>query len=319
MTSLNRNDQLIEILSRSLGSYKKSKDGNEVIFHCPNCHHHKLKLNIELNKNIFHCWVCDYSGYGIHKLVNNKEDELLLKKLTNYKFKSSSDIFKKDELKEEFTLSLPKNFQYLANKKNNPIYKNIYNYAINKRNLNDNIINKYNLGYVNDPTDKIHYNRLIIPSYNENGKVNYYVARSIYDNKFKYYNPPANKTAIIPFELYIAWDFPIVLVEGMFDAIAVDNNAIPLLGNTVNMKIINNIIEYKTPKIYLYLDEDAQKFVYRNCEKLIEYGINPKIATPPEGKDPGNLTKEENAKILKNYEEYNFNTKIKYKTLSKLK
>jgi DNA primase len=105
----------------------------------------------------------------------------------------------------------------------------------------------------------------------------------------------------------------------MFDAIAVDNNTIPLLGNTVNLKIINKIIEFKTPAIYLYLDGDAQKFIYRNCEKLIEYGIEPRIVTLPNNIDPGSLTKKENEEALKNYVTYDFNSKFKLKMLSKLK
>lgn len=48
----------------------------------------------------------------------------------------------------------------------------------------------------------------------------------------KYKNPPAPKDTVI-FDLYINWNMPVILCEGVFDAIAIKRNAIPLLGKTV--------------------------------------------------------------------------------------
>ena len=52
---------------------------------------------------------------------------------------------------------------------------------------------------------------------------------------------------------------PVVLVEGMFDAIAVRRNSIPLLGKIMSDKLKQVLIETKPPEVYVMLDRDAQK------------------------------------------------------------
>ncbi len=39
--------------------------------------------------------------------------------------------------------------------------------------------------------------------------------------------------AYIPFEIFINWNSPIIRCEGMFDAISIKRNAIPLLGKNI--------------------------------------------------------------------------------------
>ena len=52
---------------------------------------------------------------------------------------------------------------------------------------------------------------VIIPSYDENGRLNFFVGRSFYpDSIMKHKNPVASKN-IIPLELFVSWDFPIIL------------------------------------------------------------------------------------------------------------
>ena len=41
----------------------------ETLFKCPACDHHKLKLSVNIRKNVFKCWVCDYRGRNIRRLV----------------------------------------------------------------------------------------------------------------------------------------------------------------------------------------------------------------------------------------------------------
>ena len=58
----------------------------------------------------------------------------------------------------------------------------------------------------------------------------------------KYRNSTTTKD-IVGFDLFINWDEPIILCEGVFDAMAFKRNAIPLFGKTVMDTLMKKIIE----------------------------------------------------------------------------
>ena len=88
----------------------------------------------------------------------------------------------------------------------------------------------------------LYQNRIIIPSYDSDGQLNYFVGRDFYKSNMKYKNPPIPKD-IIGFDLYVDWDEPIILCEGVFDAMAIKNNSIPLFGKTILPKLYSKIVE----------------------------------------------------------------------------
>ena len=56
-----------KILYETLGYH--SDKGSELLFSCPACGHHKRKFSINLDKNVFKCWVCDYHGRNIRRVI----------------------------------------------------------------------------------------------------------------------------------------------------------------------------------------------------------------------------------------------------------
>ena len=44
--------------------------GSNIAYHCPSCHHRKQKLVYNIDNHMFHCWVCDFKGKGLHKIFN---------------------------------------------------------------------------------------------------------------------------------------------------------------------------------------------------------------------------------------------------------
>ena len=106
-------------------------------------------------------------------------------------------------------------------------------------------------------------NRIIIPSYNKDNELNYFIGRSYESKPFlKYLNPDAQKEIIIFNEHLIDWDKPIYLVEGAFDSIFLDN-AIPMLGKVLSEHLFTVLYE-KAKKIIIVLDPDASS----NEEKI---------------------------------------------------
>ena len=52
------NLQLLAILEKVLGNSYQLKNG-ENAFYCPLCHHHKKKMQVNLETQKWHCWVCN--------------------------------------------------------------------------------------------------------------------------------------------------------------------------------------------------------------------------------------------------------------------
>ena len=113
---------------------------------------------------------------------------------------------------------------------------------------------------------------VIIPSYDVKGNINYFTGRSFEkEPSVKYRNPTVSRD-IIPFELFINWDLPLILCEGPFDAIAIKRNVIPLLGKNIQSNLMKKIVMSSVEKIYIALDRDAQKQALDFCEKLMNEG-----------------------------------------------
>jgi len=272
--------RLIQLLESILlkGNHNTAK--SEISFKCPFCKHHKKKLNINLLSQKWHCWVCGTGGHTIlglfRKLRVEKKYYDALNKITGGRTYSVE--------KQYEHLSLPLEFIPLheANIKN-PEAKNAL-YYLNGRNITTQDILKYNIGYC--PSGK-YGGMIIIPSYDEDGKLNFFTGRSYYDVNFKHLNPVVTKD-IIGFELFINWDQPITIVEGAFDAIAIKRNSIPLFGKMILDKLKLKILEKQVKRINIALDKDAMANAISMCEYFISNGISVYFVDLPE-KDPSEL------------------------------
>lgn len=273
---------VFEILEEIFGEYKNHNDYRcQVSFDCPVCSydikgldHGDGKGNLEINYKygVYKCWVCaeTHDTHGsIHKLIKKFGTPKQLKNYILLRPEESED-FKKRTYN---TVKLPKEFVAFKDAsfgmKLTPTYKQAYNY-IKSRNITDLMLQLYNIGYcASGPYE----NRIIIPSYDENKNLNYFIARSfLTKSKMKYKNPEAQKEIIIFNEHLIDWEKPIYIVEGAFDSIFIPN-AIPLLGKFMSDHLFMTLYE-KAKKIIIVLDPDAWNDAERlyhkiNCGKLM--------------------------------------------------
>ena len=109
----------------------------------------------------------------------------------------------------------------------------------------------------------------------------------------KYLNPPISKNVVFN-ELFIDWDEPVVLVEGLFDAIVAGQNAIPILGSTLRekSKLFQAIVINDSP-VYLALDEDAKKKQDYIVKLFFKYDVEIKIVDTSNIEDVGSMSKEQ--------------------------
>ena len=278
MLSHHEKQEVINILNDVLGPGTSMKNDEQAHF-CPFCHHHKKKLQINLKTQYWHCWVCDAKGRKIQRLLKRLHvDSRKLKKLYEI-YGDDYIVYSKDTEDEKIELRLPNEFKSLLKEpkgKINPIYKKSIQYAKDRKISNEDII-KYNIGYCDGG---MYSGRIIIPSYDSDNRLNYFIARSVFiDEKFKYKNPPVSKNVIM-FENQINWNEPITLVEGVFDAIAVKRNAIPILGKFVPRKLNDAIFSNGVKNLNILLDEDAQNQALHYTMQYTNQGIQTKNIKP---------------------------------------
>lgn len=290
------NELLVNLVNNVLGSGKRTARGNQA-YSCPFCHHHKPKLEVNFTENKqgnnpWQCWVCGKKGKTIKSLFKQVKVDAShfqeLKKLV----KNVSDDYSPTTQVE--SLDLPKEFKHIL-ENNDLIARHALSY-LKKRNVTKYDILKYNIGYCETG---LYANMIIIPSYDCDGKLNYFTARSFEKDPYiKYRNPDASRD-IVPFELFINWELPIILCEGPFDAMAIKRNVIPLLGKNIQPNLMKKLVESKVQKIYIALDNDAIKQALGFCEKLLDIGKEVYLVELL-GKDPSELGFENFTKLIQN-------------------
>lgn len=262
----------LEILKDILNFSHISRD--EGLFYCPACKHHKPKMSINLEKNVYKCWICDTRGKDIWRLVRKYGDSSSRRKWKHFEDQVDingsiyESIFGTNELAKQL-LELPDEFVSLANKKQ-PIGSNLPNRYLKGRGITEKDIIKWKIGYCSRGEYK---NRIIVPSFDKDGDVNYFVSRTYSGDWMKYKNPEVSKDIIFN-ELNVDWSDKIFLVEGIFDAIKAGTDAVPLLGSTLSegSKLFQKIVENDTA-VYLALDADAEKKSMRIIKSLLQHGI----------------------------------------------
>lgn len=278
------NQPLIALANSVLGTGKQTARGN-FAYHCPFCNHHKPKLEVNFTENKkgenpWHCWTCDKKGKKIATLF--KQIGAPHEKLVELSSLVKSNIPLGDTIIETKLLKLPKEFKLLSQISPNDINgKHALKY-LKSRGLTKEDILRYNIGYCEEGR---YANMVIIPSYDGNGSLNYFVSRSfISSNKL---NPPVSKD-IIGFEFFVNWHSPIVLCEGAFDAISIKRNAIPLFGKIISKRLMKKLVTSSVDKVYIALDKDAIKDALEHCKTLMDFGKKVYLVEMQD-KDPNEL------------------------------
>jgi len=291
------NNLVVALVNSVLGHGKPTARGNQA-HTCPFCHHIKPKLEINFDENAtyyqkWHCWVCDKKGsklMSLFKAIDAPQDKINeLRSLVG-----ASRVITTTE--KSGTIELPKEFKPLFQITEKDILGRHALAYLKKRGISKHDILKYNIGYCEGG---VYSKMIIIPSYSNEGKLNYFVARNFDSNSnVKYKNPPLSKN-IVPFEVFINWSSPLVLCEGPFDALAIKRNAIPLLGKHIQDNLMKQIVTSTVKQIYIALDKDAQKDAVKFAELLLNEGKEVYLVDL-EDKDPSEMGFEKFTSLIQN-------------------
>lgn len=286
-----RGQEFHAIIQNVFGDVNGYLQSEQVQVNCPHCQERdglsypdgKFNLEINTGKRMFRCWKCDEPQFSgslgrLIKIFGNTVDYEMYK---SYAGIFQDYIFDEDE-KEYIQVKLPEEMILFSQMKINiPEHFEAYNYLVNERKLSRDIILNYRLGFC---TTGKYTSRIIIPSYDKNGEVNYFVSR-YYGNdqkirkKMPYLNPKADKDVIIFNEGLVNWDSTVYLVEGAFEMLSFPVNSIPMLGKTLSTTLFIKLKELK-PDVVVLLDPDAYKnsvelfymleTIYIGCEERVK-------------------------------------------------
>lgn len=300
-----RGQEFHAIIQNIFGDVRGYMQSEQVQVNCPHCQEReglsepdgKFNLEISTSKRMFRCWKCDdpkFSG-SLGRLIRTFGTHADYEIYKSYAGNLTDYDFQEEDEKEYVPVKLPDEMVMFSQlDAHNLEHFEAYNYLVNDRKISRDIILRYRLGFC---TTGKYAKRVIIPSYDANGEVNYFVARN-YDTADKsrkpYDNPKSDKDRIIFNEGFVNWDSTVYLVEGAFEMLSFPINIIPMLGKTISTTLFMKLKELK-PNVVVLLDPDAYKnaielfytlsAIYVGCEERV------KIVAIPCEKDLDELRK----------------------------
>ena len=275
--------------------------GQESLFVCPypDCKSHKkekkYKLSVNFKKNKYHCWVCGKYGKSVPKLLrafgHHEESSELSEIYSEFVEGDFIDLFQEEITKP---LKLPEGYQFILNRPEHPDFKTAIMY-LEGRGISEEHIYRYKIGFCTHGKFK---GRIIFPSFDAKGNLNYYVARLPFDCKWPYKDCDRNKISAVFNEYLIDWEDPLVLVEGIVDSKNIENCAV-MLGSELykNNLLFTRIVENK-PKVLTAFDDDAYEKELKTAMSLMEFGVEVSKVPTKGFKDLGELSKKETEDVL---------------------
>lgn len=279
------------IIEKYIGGYSHVEQGNQHMYHCPSCNWKNPRLSVNYDENKFKCWKCGFSSLGLISLLYFVKASTL----DIEEFKQAQNIKKKFSFKDlnasgETTLPTLKN--RIKQKIDNKLSKKrkVYPFWNEKENIKifDNLdtfqgIQAYNLLLEREVSDfEIEFydirfnpstNKIVFPSRDLDSRVDFYVTRSV---DFSFYSnvDEIKKTDVIFNSNLLNMKDSLYIVEGIFDALKIGYNAVPVLGTKIHTLLKKQIIRNRTPKVTIIFDDDAHDSMISELDYFYDLGVN---------------------------------------------
>ena len=285
----------INFIQKTFGTCIISRDGINVAVNCPACSgesDQKKKLSINAKTDQCHCWVCGFKSKSLFPILKKYFPSSVGEYEKKFKSKKIGKYFSEtNELAEVDTeIHLPKDFVFLAGSNHrDPDVRDCIRY-IKTRGLTDRDMWYFKMGTCKSGRYR---RRVIIPSFNKHGRLNYFTARSIDpDVNRKYINARVKSADIVFNEINIDWSKEITLVEGPFDLTKCNDNTTCILGSQFSEKtlIFKEIISNQTP-VLLALDADMRDKTQKYAKLLCSYGVEVRVLDLGGFSDVGEMSK----------------------------
>jgi hypothetical protein len=270
-----RRDMKLAALRSALDQRGLEK-GDEVVFFCPkhgaSAGRKDGQLSVNLLTDTFNCWSCGY------KSRNNLTPLLKIKGMTSICRKYVEEL---EELRKASILNpaieapklydqpvLPPEFRSLSVPSKSYFFRRALDYLAERGLRTDDVL-RWKLGYAE--TGYL-AGRIVIPSFDETGELNFVVGRSFMGDSLRY--KPGGKLCkdIIWNDYMVDWTAPLVITEGPFDAFVAEENVTILQGTILPDSLVRKIV-LSGVDVYFAMDADAFKRQLKHIELFLSYGV----------------------------------------------
>lgn len=292
--------QAIDFIEKVFGEGYSSNQGLNHSVVCPFCkrkkgrHYNKKKLAIRTTDFKNHCWVCGYKSQNLYDLLKRFSPEHTEEYRSYFSYQQNISV-EQNPKDRNHKVSVPLGFKFLCLSNSNRKYEYKALQYLYNRGLNKDDLWYWKLGITNYKREKL-YGRIIFPSFNSYGNLNYYSARTFFSNhRLRYRNPDVDRENIIFNEMNIQWDEPLTITEGPFDVVKCNSNTTCLLGTefSTDYLLFEKILKNKTP-VKLAFDQDAKDKMLKIAQLFYSYNIEVKIVNMHKpNKDMGDMPKNE--------------------------
>lgn len=245
---------------------------------CSSAAQNKVRLWVNPETNSFHCWHCGFGGRSLAPLMIRGSDAHRA-----YTNEHDSEAKKQPKVRPPCN-SLPDGYIPFGLK--GSMREAPYLSYLRERGITDLTVGVYRMGYVDTGTLA---GRVIIPSFDMFGSINFWSARSIDCTEHLRYRLPYASKDIISNEHMIDWTEPVYLVEGIFDEITIGSQGISLYGKFMGSLLAKRLVEKRPPCVHVCLDSDARTDAMKLVHKLMGYGLTSTLVKI-DGKDPGSMS-----------------------------
>lgn len=277
--------RLLAGLRKTLGKETKVK-GDEVVFWCPRPHGRRAgrtegQLSVNLVTERFHCWSCDFGGKNLIPLLGRSSE----RKEYQTELDARHGVTRKTLEKKYDHPVLPNEFRSLSRPAVSVYQRQAMEY-LSGRGITPELTLLYKLGYCEEGQYK---DRVIIPSFDDIGDLNFFVGRSFRGDPRRYMAGNFDKD-IITNDCMVDWTRAITLVEGPFDAMKAGTQSIPLHGSLINEdshlfeKVVRSGVD-----VYFALDADILRKQLDIIKRFLEYGVRSYFVDLAGRKDVGEM------------------------------
>lgn len=301
----------VSLLQSAFGRGAVDTSGKNIALRCPKCNDsrkEKKKLVVQLETGWFNCWVCGLSGKNVAFLFRKHAKKYVSQCLDIFDC-GRAEKPEKDDLVSN--LNFPDDARLVVGSKD-PDARAVVNY-LRARGMTTIDMYRWRVCFSNTfPLIR----KAIFPSHDTSGEINYYVSRSIDNSVYKYTNAKVPKSEIVFNEMDIDWSQPVILVEGVFDAVKCPDNTVPVLGSSVSKKSkLYKMLSKNRSTVIVAFDNDAELKAHKVCRSLVQAGCNVYKATVRDG-DLGSKSKEDVIKTLQNTERWTGDSMLSHKIMS---
>ena len=239
----------LKIALQPLGEFKTHY--KQLKYNCPHCEKsgapvdkYNLEVRFDNTKSTYHCWACGDKG-TLKQLV-----EKYGIKDYSYLFKNKNEYEPEEEVIKLF--ELPDNLIDAYKDKKAKDY-------LLSRGITIELIKQRGIKYCISGSLQ---DCIIFPSYEEDNLTSY-VSHNLKTKKYRNHRSKDYRGCYLN---YINKLFPIIIVEGIYDALVLPNS-IPLLGLSINDKLLYFL---GNCEVYLFLDNTVDEVLYNNLLKKLK-------------------------------------------------